>query len=208
MRTDNTEPHPRHIRLASAALRPPRRSATRRKRHCSRCPHGIFAGLLPRCQTPWVAALLSLVMAASLLPIGSVKILAEMSSFAALVAFLTVNLALITLRYTDPDHPRPFRVAGAIGRMPVLPLAAIASIVLLLIHFDWKIYAAGGVAVVLTAIAYFVRQSLRANVRRARAKTTTLAREVRSKRLQHRSTPGAARPGRVICSLAQPRSCR
>ena len=132
--------------------------------------HGIFAGLLPRRQTPWVAALLSLVMAAVLLPIGSVRILAEMSSFAALLAFLTINLALITLRYTDPDHPRPFRVRGAIGRMPLLPLAAIASIALLLIHFDWKIYAAGGIAVVLTAIAYFIRQSLRTIERRAKSK--------------------------------------
>jgi basic amino acid/polyamine antiporter, APA family len=119
--------------------------------------HGIFAGLLQRRQTPWVAATLSLVMAAVLLPIGSVKILAEISSFAALVAFLTVNLALITLRYTHPYHPRPFRVPGAVGRMPVLPVAAIASIVLLLIHFDWQIYVAGGIALVLTAIAFFVR---------------------------------------------------
>jgi APA family basic amino acid/polyamine antiporter len=97
--------------------------------------HGIFADVLPRRQTP-VAAILSLIMAAALLPIGSIKILAEMSSFAALVAFLTVNLALITLRYAHPHHLRPFRVPGAIGRMPVLPLAAIASIILLLIHFD------------------------------------------------------------------------
>ena len=125
--------------------------------------HGVFAGLLRRRQTPWAAALLSLVMAAALLPIGSVRILAEMSSFAALVAFLTVNLALISLRFTHPHHPRPFRVPGAIGRMPVLPLAAIVSIVLLLIHFDWQIYAAGGIALVLSAIAFFVRWWVRAN---------------------------------------------
>ena len=47
--------------------------------------HGVFSGLLPRRQTPWVAAVLSLAMAAALLPVGSVKVLAEMSSFAALV---------------------------------------------------------------------------------------------------------------------------
>lgn len=127
--------------------------------------HGIFAGLLPRRQTPWVAAILSLAVAVALLPIGSVRILAEISSFAALAAFLTVNLSLITLRYTHPHHPRPFRVPGAIGRMPVLPLAAIASIVLLLIHFDWPIYVAGGVALVLSAIAYLVRWWVRANRR-------------------------------------------
>jgi amino acid transporter len=127
--------------------------------------HGMFAGLLPRRQTPWLAALATLVTAAVLLPIGSVKILAEMSSFAALVAFSAVNLALIALRYKQPHHPRPFRVPGAIGRMPVLPLAAIASIVLLLVHFDWQIYAAGGLALVLTAIAYAARQWLRARKR-------------------------------------------
>ena len=44
-----------------------------------------------------------------LLPAGSVKLLAEMSSFAALLAFLSVNVVLIVLRYRMPDHPRPFR---------------------------------------------------------------------------------------------------
>jgi APA family basic amino acid/polyamine antiporter len=120
--------------------------------------HGMFAGLLERRQTPWVAAMLSLVMAVALLPIGSVKILAEISSFAALVAFFAVNVALIALRYKHPQHPRPFRVPGAIGRMPVLPLLAIASIVVLLVHFDWQIYLAGGIALGLTALAYLARQ--------------------------------------------------
>jgi APA family basic amino acid/polyamine antiporter len=123
--------------------------------------HGMFAGLLERRQTPWVAAILSLVTAIVLLPIGSVKILAELSSFAALVAFFAVNLALIVLRYKQPHHPRPFRVPGAIGRMPVLPLAAIASIFFLLAHFDWLIYVAGAVALALTALAFLVRQWVR-----------------------------------------------
>jgi len=127
--------------------------------------HGMFAGLLPRRQTPWVAALLTLVMAAMLLPIGNVKMLAEMSSFAALAAFFTVNVALIALRYRQPHHPRPFRVPGAVGRMPVIPLLALASIVLLLLHFDWQIYAAGGVALVLTAVAYAARQWARSRRR-------------------------------------------
>ena len=47
--------------------------------------HGVFSGLLPCRQTPWVAAVLSLAMAAALLPVGSVKVLAEMPYFAALV---------------------------------------------------------------------------------------------------------------------------
>jgi hypothetical protein len=45
--------------------------------------------------------------------------------------------------------------------MPILPLIAIASIVLLLMHFDRLIYLAGGVALVFTALAYFTRRWLR-----------------------------------------------
>jgi basic amino acid/polyamine antiporter, APA family len=120
--------------------------------------HGVFAGLLRRRQTPWAAAILSLAMAAVLLPIGSVKILAEISSFAALVAFFAVNVVLIALRYRQPHHQRPFRVPGAIGRMPVLPLLAIGSILFLLAYFDWQIYVAGAVALGLTALSFLVRQ--------------------------------------------------
>ena len=118
----------------------------------------VVARLLPRRQTPWVAAILTFAMAAVLVPIGSVKILAEMSSFAALVAFFAVNVVLIVLRYRLPTLKRPFRVPLAIGQMPVLPVLAIASIIALLIHFAWQIYAAGGIAVVASALAFGIRE--------------------------------------------------
>ena len=120
--------------------------------------HGVFAGLLPRRQTPWLAAVLAFATAAVLLPVGSVKVLAELSSFAALIAFLAVNVVLIVLRYRQPRHHRPFRVPGAIGRMPVLPLLALIAILALLVNFEWPIYAAGGVALALTAVAFLARQ--------------------------------------------------
>ena len=118
----------------------------------------VFARLLPVRQTPWVASILTFVMAAVLVPIGSVKILAQMSSFAALVAFFAVNVVLIVLRYRMPGHERPFRVPLAIGRLPVLPVLAIASIALLLMHFEWQIYAAGCIALAASALAFGVRQ--------------------------------------------------
>lgn len=124
--------------------------------------HNCFAMLSQRRQTPWAAALLICVVAAILLPIGSVQILAELSSFAALLAFLVVNLVLIVLRYSQPQRRRPFRVPIAMGRMPLLPLLAIGSIAILLVHFDWQIYVAGGIALVLSAIAYSARRWARA----------------------------------------------
>ncbi len=121
----------------------------------------VFATVLKCRQTPWVAAILTFAMATVLLPAGSVKLLAEMSSFAALLAFLSVNIVLIVLRYRMPDHPRPFRVPLAIGRLPVIPLAAIVSIMVLLVYFEWRIYAAGGVALALSTLAFFTRRWVR-----------------------------------------------
>ncbi len=125
----------------------------------------LFARILPNRQTPWIAAILTFVMAAVLVPVGSVKILAELSSFSALVAFLAVNVVLIVLRYRLPRHPRPVRAPLAIGRVPVVPLLAIASITFLLVHFEWQIYAAGAAAMVVSAIAYAARRWFRGKSR-------------------------------------------
>ena len=72
-----------------------------------------------------------------------------------------MNVVLIVLRYRMPGHKRPFRVPLAVGRLPVLPLLAIASIALLLSHFDWQIYVAGGIALAASALAFGIRQWFR-----------------------------------------------
>ena len=121
----------------------------------------MLAWLSPGRGTPWTAALLAFGMSVTLLPIGEIAILAGLSSFAALLAFLAVNVALIALRYRRPDHKRPFRVPLSIGSLPVLPVLAIASIFLLLAHFDWRIYFAGGIALFASGAAYLARNALR-----------------------------------------------
>jgi hypothetical protein len=42
--------------------------------------------------------------------------------------------------------------------MPVVPLLALASILVLLTYFEWRIYLAGAVALALTAFAFLARQ--------------------------------------------------
>lgn len=122
---------------------------------------GVFAALLPDRDTPWVAAISIFAMSELMVPIGNVKILAELSSLTALLAFLAVNIAVIVLRYRFPDRARPFRVPFAVGRMPVIPVASIASICLLMINFDWEIYLAAGVVMLLSGVAYLVQQQWR-----------------------------------------------
>jgi basic amino acid/polyamine antiporter, APA family len=110
-------------------------------------------------QTPWAAAVLILVISALLLPLGDLKILAELSSFAALIAFLAVNFSLIILRYRLPAHRRPFLVPWSIGRMPILPVAAIASIIVLLISFDRNILIAS-TSIILIGLILIMREYL------------------------------------------------
>jgi amino acid transporter len=113
--------------------------------------------LMPGRHTPWIAAIAIFATSAILVPIDNVRVLAELSSFAALLAFFAVNLALIVLRYRQPAHRRPFRVPLSIGRMPLLPVAAIGSIGILLISFESSIYFTGGIALMLTMAAYVFR---------------------------------------------------
>ncbi len=49
-----------------------------------------------------------------------VAFLASLFSFGVLLAFTVAQLAVIRLRFTEPERPRPFRVPWSIGRVPVL----------------------------------------------------------------------------------------
>jgi APA family basic amino acid/polyamine antiporter len=114
--------------------------------------------LLPERGTPWVAALVVGVGSAAILPLGKVEVVAGLSSFAALLAFVAVNVALIRLRFTAPNRRRPFRVSGGVGRLPLLPVLALASLGLLLLNFQPVIYLSGGVALILGALGYAGRR--------------------------------------------------
>jgi basic amino acid/polyamine antiporter, APA family len=119
----------------------------------------LFARVSAKRNSPWVGALLGFLLSAIMLPIGSLKILAELSSFVALLAFLAVNLTLIVLRFRLPQHRRPFRVPFSIGRLPVLPLLAIASIFVLLLSFDHQVYVAGGIILAVITVGFRLRPS-------------------------------------------------
>lgn len=91
-----------------------------------------FAGLHPRFRTPGFATIMVAgisAVAAALLPI---TLLADLVSLGTICVFSTVAIAVMKLRTTHPDLPRPFRVPLGgiwvrgmwIGTVPVLALAA------------------------------------------------------------------------------------
>lgn len=91
-----------------------------------------LAAVLAGRKTPWVATLVLSGVAAALLPLGNVGAVASVSSFAALVAFLLVNVAVVVLRRRSPTLKRPFRVPLAVSGIPV-PAALGAALTLLLL---------------------------------------------------------------------------
>jgi hypothetical protein len=46
----------------------------------------------------------------------------------------------------------------SVGRLPLLPVAAIASILLLLAFFEWEIYFGGAIGIALTAVAFLLQR--------------------------------------------------
>ncbi|WP_422925258.1 amino acid permease [Singulisphaera sp. PoT] len=80
-------------------------------------PESFFGDVHPKYKTPWKSTILVgviVALGASLIPLN---FLADLVSVGTLFAFVIVCVAVLILRYTNPDIKRPFRV-------PALPLVA------------------------------------------------------------------------------------
>jgi APA family basic amino acid/polyamine antiporter len=90
----------------------------------------------PRYQTPLVATAVALLISAGFALFGDIGPVAEAANFAIFIGFAAVNLSLIVLRFTTPELERPFRIPVSIGRLPLVPVAALVSIAVMIGHLD------------------------------------------------------------------------
>lgn len=123
----------------------------------------MFGRVHPVYRTPHVGtAFVGLVAAflAGLLPIG---VLGDLVSMGTLLAFATVCIGVLVLRYTRPDMPRAFRVPAA---HIVCPLGAIACFALFLLAFrdNWQWMTAW---IVIGFIVYFTYSARRSALNKA-----------------------------------------
>ncbi len=68
----------------------------------------------PKFQTPYVGTIIVGVLASLLAASFEIGVLGELVSMGTLLAFATVCIGVLVLRYTRPDLPRPFRVPFAL----------------------------------------------------------------------------------------------
>lgn len=91
-------------------------------------PMKFFADVHPRFQTPWKSTLLIglfVGVLAGLLPIDA---LLDLTNIGTLFAFVIVCAAVLIMRKTNPDTPRPFRCP----LVPVVPVLGILSCLMLM----------------------------------------------------------------------------
>jgi amino acid transporter len=120
-----------------------------------------LAALLPGRKTPWLAVLAVALVCAALVPFGKVGVVASLSSFASLLAFAAVNVALIVLRYREPELKRPFRVPFTIGRFPILPGLGVVTTLAIATQLDSTALLSGGGALLLFSLYALTRRHAR-----------------------------------------------
>jgi APA family basic amino acid/polyamine antiporter len=73
---------------------------------------------------------------------------ASLTSFFSLIAFLGVHIAVIVLRFVEPEAHRPFRTPLVIRGIPLLPIVGILMTIALLLQLSTAILLASAGSVV------------------------------------------------------------
>jgi APA family basic amino acid/polyamine antiporter len=112
----------------------------------------FFARIHPRTRTPAASQALIGLAVAVIAGVFPIDILGEMVSIGTLAAFALVCLAVMHLRRSHPETPRPFRVPGS----PALPALGILSCLGLMAGLPWETWARLLVWLAIGMAGYFV----------------------------------------------------
>ena len=87
-------------------------------------PRKFFGDIHPRFRTPWKGTILAGLLAAIVGSVTPIDDIGKMVNIGTLLAFVIVCIAVVMLRRTDPDRPRPFR-APLVWPIPVVPVLGV-----------------------------------------------------------------------------------
>ncbi|WP_251152726.1 APC family permease [Cellulosimicrobium sp. Marseille-Q4280] len=109
----------------------------------------VLGRVLPGRRTPWVAIVVTTIVAMGLVFTGDVAALAETVVLLLLLVFASTNVAVLVLRRDHVDQPH-FRVAT------VVPVLGVASCVLLLTQQDGVTWLRAGALLAVGVVLYLV----------------------------------------------------
>jgi basic amino acid/polyamine antiporter, APA family len=114
-------------------------------------PKKFFADIHPKWRTPWKNTILVGLLAAvvgSLVPIDDIG---KMVNIGTLLAFVIVCIAVVLLRRTDPDQPRPFRTPW----VPVVPILGVLFNGYMMYRLGWINWARLIIWLAIGLVVYF-----------------------------------------------------
>lgn len=121
--------------------------------------------------TPWIAVVLTALLVTAVLSLsqGSIYAVANVAVFVIFMVYAVVNMALIWLRYRQPNFETRFRSPATIGRLPVFAALGLMTTLAMLTQFD-SITVAAGFAVAATGFASYAAISRYRNVHKSESR--------------------------------------
>jgi len=110
----------------------------------------------PKTKTPWIAVVGILITSIGFAFVGDIVIVANITVFAVVITFAVINLAVIALRYTEPELERPFRVPINVGKFPILPLFGFGITVYMALQFEIEVVFVGIAIIGIGAVFYII----------------------------------------------------
>ena len=124
-------------------------------------PRKFFADVHPKFRTPYKNTILVGCLAAVVGSITPIEDIGKMVNIGTLLAFVIVCIAVIVLRNTNPDQPRPFRTP----LVPVVPILGIAFNGYMMYKLGWVNWVRLIVWLVIGLVIYFTYSQHHSRVR-------------------------------------------
>jgi APA family basic amino acid/polyamine antiporter len=114
-------------------------------------PKRFFAAVHPKFRTPWKNTILVGLLAAIVGSVTPIDDIGKMVNIGTLLAFVIVSVAVMVLRRTNPDQPRPFRTPW----VPLVPILGVISNGYMMYKLGWVNWARLFIWLAIGLVVYF-----------------------------------------------------
>jgi APA family basic amino acid/polyamine antiporter len=114
-------------------------------------PTSFFGDVHPKFRTPWKSTIVTGIFAALLSSLLPLRLLSDLVNIGTLLAFVIVCAAVLIMRRTHPDAPRPFRAP----LVPLIPIVGILTCLLLMFSLPPENWLRLGGWLVIGFVIYF-----------------------------------------------------
>jgi len=114
-------------------------------------PKKFFADIHPKFRTPWKNTILVGFLAAIVGSLTPIDDIGKMVNIGTLLAFVIVSIAVLVLRRTNPNQPRPFRTPW----VPLIPILGVIANGYMMYELGWVNWARLIIWLIIGLVVYF-----------------------------------------------------